>query len=181
MYLQCILNQCNPRRNSDTFYLQRNTGHPDNFLDTVRSNSLRHILAQDNLVAKKYKRVSEFMAQFTLVEFIFIYKKKVHCRQNICLNQYYVTFKWNIFFQKYHFICHVCFTFGPCNTVTILRNGSIQIKKIIKKVVNYLLLFCMYCIAATCQIRRLFRAYSNQPRVQYDDYAFLFHRLIVLV
>lgn len=53
----------------------------------------------------------------------------MHCRQNICLNQYYVTFKWNIFFQKYHFICHVCFTFGPCNTVTILRNGSIQIKK----------------------------------------------------
>lgn len=65
VYLQCILNQCNLRRNLDTFYLQRNTGHPDNFLDTVGNNSLRHSLAQDNLVAKKYKRVFEFTAQFT--------------------------------------------------------------------------------------------------------------------
>lgn len=151
------MNQCNPRRNSDTFYLQRNNGHPDNFLDTVRSNSFRHILAYDNLVAKKYKRVFEFMAQFTLVVCIFIYNFFL-CRQTIFLNQFYVAFKWNMFLKKYHFIYHDCLTFGPCNSVMIFRNDSKQMKKKYHKENRKLFkcFLCMYYIAATCRIRRLF-------------------------
>lgn len=72
-------NQSNPPRNPGTFYSQCHSGLPGSVLNMVRSNSLRYILARDNLVALKKinKRVSQFIAKSFLSDFIPFSKKVI--------------------------------------------------------------------------------------------------------
>lgn len=74
------------------------------------------------------------------------------------------------FFKKYHFICHVFFfTFGPCNTVTILRNGSMQIKTIYPKenrkfFITFLHILHCCNLPNTAIVSSIFKLFENSVR-----------------